>query len=261
MTDFAKAAKALIEARLEGRQLDALPDGVTLTTMADAYAVQDAIIEQLGEPVAGWKIGATSDAVMQLLGADEPFAGPMYGPQMHSSPASLRLPRQGILGIESEFSFQLATALPSRGTPYPEDEVSAAVGSVASSIEVVATRLKNAIELGVTAFTADHGANLAWLHSEPQKDWKSLDLTTHEVHLLINDAGVASGVGGDVLDHPLKALVWLANHLSARGYGLTAGAWVSTGSCTGIVPVRTDDRVVADFGALGRVNLTLVSPS
>ena len=130
MTDFAKAAKALIEARLEGRQLDGLPDGVTLTTTADAYAVQDAIIEQLGEPVAGWKIGATSDAVMQLLGADEPFAGPMYAPQMHSSPASLRLPRQGILGIESEFSFQLATALPSRGTPYPEDEVAAAVGAV-----------------------------------------------------------------------------------------------------------------------------------
>lgn len=256
--DAESTAKALIEARLIGHQIDSLPGFTASTSMADAYAVQDVIIKQSLKPVAGWKIGATSVAVMRRFNSSEPFSGPMFMNQMHSSPANVRLPSHDVLGIESEFSFWIRTALPPRTTPYLEGEVAAAIGGVAASIEVVASRLKNVFELGVAAITADHGVNLAWLHGERQSDWKSLDLTTHEVHLQINGTEVAAGIGGDVLGCPLNALVWLANHLSARGYGLAAGAWVSSGSCTNITPVRADDRVVADFGSLGEVVLTFI---
>jgi 2-keto-4-pentenoate hydratase len=53
------------------------------------------------------------------------------------------------------------------------------------------------------------------------------------------------------------ALVWLVNTLSARGIALTAGQHVSTGTC--MVPLAVDpgDRVNADYGMFGQIDLQL----
>jgi 2-keto-4-pentenoate hydratase len=46
----------------------------------------------------------------------------------------------------------------------------------------------------------------------------------------IDGAEVGRGKGSDVLGHPLTALAWLANHLTARGLSLRRGDIVTTGS-------------------------------
>jgi 2-keto-4-pentenoate hydratase len=51
-------------------------------------------------------------------------------------------------------------------------------------------------------------------------------------------------------------MVWLANQQARMGRGLKAGDIVSTGTCTGIAAVRPGDEAVADFGQLGRVEIT-----
>jgi 2-keto-4-pentenoate hydratase len=50
-------------------------------------------------------------------------------------------------------------------------------------------------------------------------------------------------------------MVWLANELRARGLGLRGGDLVITGACTPPHPIAAGDAMVADFGALGRVEI------
>ena len=52
-------------------------------------------------------------------------------------------------------------------------------------------------------------------------------------------------------------LVWIANELSRRGYCLAAGDIVATGTWTGLHFVREPAEVVADFGSLGRVEVSV----
>ena len=59
------------------------------------------------------------------------------------------------------------------------------------------------------------------------------------------------GRGGHPLGDPLAPLVWLANHLNARGLALAAGQIVTTGSCNGAQNVRPGQTVSAYFSGLG----------
>ena len=54
-----------------------------------AYAVQDAMSTALGLPVAGWKVGAATPAIMAARQLDVPVSGPVYEPRAYSSPAML----------------------------------------------------------------------------------------------------------------------------------------------------------------------------
>ncbi|MFM2119314.1 MAG: hypothetical protein RL722_782, partial [Pseudomonadota bacterium] len=65
------------------------------------------------------------------------------------------------------------------------------------------------------------------------------------------------GVGRAILGDPRLALTWLVNELCGRGLTLVAGQWVSVGTCMVPLAVEPGDRVVADYGALGRIEVGL----
>jgi 2-keto-4-pentenoate hydratase len=61
-----------------------------------------------------------------------------------------------------------------------------------------------------------------------------------------------------MMGHPVEAVTWFVNHLSRRGITLSAGCFVTTGSCTGVIPAPGPCQAVADFGPLGTVRATFV---
>ncbi|MFP6704856.1 MAG: hypothetical protein VCE75_02175 [Alphaproteobacteria bacterium] len=65
------------------------------------------------------------------------------------------------------------------------------------------------------------------------------------------------GAGGDILGHPLNALVWLANMRTARGMPLRQGEFVTLGSLVQTVWIEAGDEVIAEIDGLGRAGLTL----
>ncbi len=131
-----------------------------------------------------------------------------------------------------------------------------AVEAVAGAIEVVGTRLAGGLAgKGRFLVTADCGANIALVVGKWTTDWKTLDLPAHRVAVRINGNPAGEGTGARALDDPMNVLVWLANDQSTRGRGLTKGLCVSTGTCTGLDPVKPGDHVVADFGSLGTVEI------
>jgi len=121
---------------------------------------------------------------------------------------------------------------------------------------VVGTRFSGGLAgKGRLLVTADCGANIAFVGGPWRHDLRSLDLKARPVAMVINGALRGNGTGARALGDPMNVLLWLANQQSAEGRGLKSGDIVSTGTCTGLDPVRPGDRVQADFGDFGTVEI------
>ncbi|HEY2843803.1 MAG TPA: hypothetical protein VGJ09_09140, partial [Bryobacteraceae bacterium] len=82
------------------------------------------------------------------------------------------------------------------------------------------------------------------------------DLAAQAVSVSVNGQLLRQGNGSNVLGHPLNALEWLVNNLSQRGLGLKAGQFITTGVTTEVYMGQRGDRILADFGPVGSVDLT-----
>ncbi len=89
--------------------------------------------------------------------------------------------------------------------------------------------------------------------------WRDLDLGRHEVTALVVGKHREEGSGAAVLGDPRMALIWLVNELSALGIELVADQVVTTGTCTVPLPFAPGERVKADFGRPGQVDLSIES--
>ena len=222
----------------------------------EAYAVQHEIAALSGHACRGFKVGSTSVEAQRLLGTDEPGSGLLLAPYVHESPARISIEPAHTPAVEGEFAFKLGRDLPPRPAPYALDEIADAVAAVAGAIEVVGTRIAGGLAgKGRFLVTADCGANIALVAGPWRRVGNSLDLKSHRVAMRINGAARGTGTGDRALGDPMNVLLWLANQQSAEGRGLKSGEIVSTGTCTGIDPVQPGDRVQADFGDLGTVEI------
>ena len=255
MTDL---AKRLWLARRSGGLVDL--DVRHPKSSEEAYAIQHEIAALCGEPARGFKVGSTSLEAQRLLGTNEPGSGLLLAPYVYESPAKISIAPAHTPAVEGEFAFKLGRDLPPRAAPYAIDEIDDAVAAVAGAIEVVGTRFSGGLAgKGRWLVTADYGANIAFVGGPWRHDLRGLDLKTHPVAMTINGALRGAGTGERALGDPMNVLLWLANQQSAAGRGLKSGEIVSTGTCTGLDPVRPGDRVQADFGDLGTVEISFES--
>ncbi len=251
------AARRLAEAWSSGAWLDELPEEERPVDLDQAYDVQMAVVDALGQPIVGWKIGCSSKRAQRILDASGPFAGPLFDGRINSSPARLLASAYSLCGLEAEFAFRLAQDLPPRDRAYLEDEVAAAVGELLPAIEIIGPRYHDWLQVGLPSIVADLGGHGALVLGAPVADWRGVDLAWRPVSLFVNSELKGEGRGVEALGGPLTALTWLANHLRA-GEGLIAGQIVSTGTCTGLTPAKASDQVRADFGRFGAVEIAFV---
>ena len=233
-------------------------DGDCLESVEAAYAVQRIASGMADLSRAGWKVGATSVEPQRLLGAKEPATAPMFRPNCMTSPATVAVFANQSPCVEGEFAFRFSGSLPPRNKAYTMEEVLEVVESVLPAIEVVGCRFVGGFDgLGALRLVADATAHTAFVSGSPSPEWRSMDLNSHRVAMFRNGEMISEGTGANVLDGPLSVLLWTANHLSRLGDSIEAGEVVTTGTCTGITPVRPGDAAVADFGSLGKVEIRL----
>jgi 2-keto-4-pentenoate hydratase len=240
-----RAAALLLEARRTGRGAIDLPADCRPRSNDEACAIQDAVARQLG-PIAGWKTGAPS-----------PTSASAYAPifTVIASPARFPAATQRLFGIEAEVAFRFARDLPARAEPYGRAEVVAEIASMHPAIELVDSRFADWTRADGLARLADNQSNGALIYGPPVPGWQELDLVRPPI--VITAAGIAIGKtkgnnGGD----PLRMVTDLVNYCAATQGGLRAGVMVTSGSITGIDFAKAGDRVVAEFGPLGQVELT-----
>lgn len=92
----------------------------------------------------------------------------------------------------------------------------------------------------------------------PLTDVSRLDLALEGLVYELNGAVAATNTGAEVLGNPLNALAWIANHLGARGLGLSTGDLVMSGSISQLLRPKAGDSVRASFTRLGSVGFRVV---
>jgi 2-keto-4-pentenoate hydratase len=68
--------------------------------------------------------------------------------------------------------------------------------------------------------------------------------------MLIDGTEMGAGIAGDILGHPLNALVWLADLRAGQGAPLKAGAFVTLGSMVKTAWVDKGDTIIAEIDGL-----------
>lgn len=254
--DEREAGRALALARRERRALDVLPGGLPADERA-AYAIQREAIQAYGEKRVGWKIGATSPEAQAMLKTDHPFKAPLFAVDCHQSGVSIVEPGYGLIGLEPEFALRIGADLPLRERPYTFEEIRDAVALVHPAFEIIGLRLPTELFKNATVVTTDFGANVGFVAGDGVADWQSHNLSALPVRASVDGIEVAAGSGGNVMGHPLNALLWLVNALASEDESLVAGDWISTGTCAGVVPIEAGQEAEANFGPFGTVGLTL----
>jgi 2-keto-4-pentenoate hydratase len=256
------AAELLAQARINHQRLADLPDTARPRTAADAYDVQDGLVERLlehyGGSVIGYKIACTNVTAQRQLHVDGPFSGRLLSGFFHESPARVNTGQFFMRVVEAEFAFEMAHDLPPSAGPRSREEIAAAVKGVIPGIEIVDSRFDDWLTIGAPSLIADNACNAAWVKGHLLTDWREIDLGAQTVRVTVNGSLLREGKGSNVLGHPLNALEWLVNSLGARGLGLKAGQYVTTGVTTEVYMAQRGDRIMADFGAVGAVELTFV---
>lgn len=227
-------------------------------TEADAYRVQMAVVTtkvEHGDRVIGRKVGATSEAIQQLLRVDEPIYGTLLESNRVANGETISLSRLIHPRVECEIAFLLGEDMGGPGIAV--SDVLAATQAVIASLEINDPRTRE-WKIGSREAIADNGVAARFVLGERQLPVEGLDLPSTTVVLKKNDEEVASATGAAVLGDPARAVAWLANKLAEHHQSLKAGDIVLPGSMTPIYPVDADDRVEAQFDALGSVSVRFV---
>jgi 2-keto-4-pentenoate hydratase len=252
------AADIVWEHWRDGRRMPALPESVRPRTRADAYAVQAALAGRSEQPLFGWKIAATSVAGQRHINVEGPLAGRLFRERAFGTGDVVPFGANSMRVVEAEFAFRMAVDLPPRAEAYTVDEVLAAVDTLHPAIEIPDSRYDDFTLVGAAQLIADNAcAHYFVLGPATSADWRRMDLVEHPVVMTVADRNTRLGKGGHVLGDPRIALAWLANELSSLGVTLGAGEVVTTGTCVVPPPIAPGDRVRADFGALGTVEMRM----
>ncbi len=240
-----EAAGALAAART-GQPIAALPENARPQSEADSYAIQDAVMRRLGERVGGWKVGFSPEGGV--------FCAPIYAARVHANPASLPASGFHLLGIECEIGFRVNQALGQRAQPYRSDEV-LAVATLHPTIEIVDSRYRDFRSLDRLQVLADNFSNGGLVYGAAASGWQGMDLAHPPIAVTADGKDFAECTGLRAGD-PVGLLVELVNHVANRRGGVAAGTFVTTGTHTGMVFTEPGARIRADYGPLGRVEVS-----
>lgn len=262
MISISTAANVLAELRSTHRIVESLAEETRPIDLVTAYQIQDGLVDRLlsqhgGERI-GYKAACTNTLAQQQLNVPGPLFGQMLSFSHFQSPATLPANNFTRRIIEAEFGIQIASDVPIRATPYDAASVVDFIATVMPGIEIVSHRFVDWSKAGAPSIAADNAIHGAWVQGVPFADLRALDLASHEVTLTVNGTLFDRGSGANVLGHPFNVVAWLANELPLHGQQLKAGDFITTGVVMNVYPAEAEDVIVADFGVLGKVEVSFV---
>ena len=224
--------------------LEGLPAALRPKTESDAYAIQQAVVTELGG-IAGWKVGSPNPAATHFTCAPLPAGTVFDGPVTIEGSDH---------GVEAEIAVRLGHDLPPRESPYTLDDIRAAIASAHPAIEVLESRFADVEAAGALSALADSLSNHSLVLGPAIAGWEHIDLLNETVRLIVDEKEIKHGTanpGGEML----RLVVWLANEGTRWAGGLRAGQVITTGSWTGKDYTRPGAEVVARFTHCGEATL------
>ncbi|NHC23353.1 2-keto-4-pentenoate hydratase [Nocardioides sp. IC4_145] len=250
---ISEAADRLVAASRDVRPCAPVRDLIGSNDLAAAYAVQSHLVaarRAAGATVVGRKIGATSLAVQQQLGVDQPDFGWLFD-DMDLSGAD-EVPMSGLLQpkAEAEVAFVLGADLDEG--PLDAAQVRGAVDHAVAALEIVDSRIAGwDISFGDTV--ADNASSGLYVLGTERRTLDEVEPVDVTMRMTIDGEEVSTGTGAACLGDPLNALAWLARAARAYGEPLRAGQVVLSGALGPMRDVHPGATVVAEISGLGSV--------
>lgn len=256
--DEREAADLIWQNWQEGTVIDDLPPALKPAGRSAGYAIQRHLERHSSDPRAGWKIAATSEAGQRHINVDGPLAGRILAEKIHPPGATISIGTNRMRVAEPEFAFRLALDLPAGSGPVTREAAVAAVDTLHLAIELPDSRFSDFTAVGGPTLIADNACARELVVGPPvSADWRALDLSAHAVHATVGDRYERDGVGSNVLGDPRDALAWCLTELGRLGIDLAAGEIITTGTCVPPLEIEPGDRVLADFGPLGTIDVEI----
>lgn len=220
------AADLLHAAYREGRQLAELPEAVRPRTMAEGYAIQDRLLDAIGDEFAGWKLAIGSHKGKRSSGVGRSIAGRVLKGQLHADGAEIRMPHAGAVTVEFEIAYVIGRDIA------PDAPVAAAASVVAETrvaFELVLSRFLDRRAVGWPSFCADNSAFQS-LVIGPAIGSGDLAALADSLVVAVDGVERVRAVTGEDETDPLAALTDLLAVARERGVTIPAGSIVSTGT-------------------------------
>jgi len=242
------AASLLARAWRTGERLERLPESCRPRDAAETYAIQAALLDAIGDSLAGWKIAASPEhgLLIGMIARSRVFAD---GAAIDTKPFSMR-------GVEAEIAFRFDRALPPRDQPYTREDVAEAATAL-PAIELVDTRFASYDGTPAIERAADFMSNGALVTGAARADWRGFDLSALEAYVAIDGRDDVRRVGGHPARDPLVPTIALVNQLR-RSTGVAAGMIVTAGSYTGMTLAPARGAIEAGFSGFGATTCRLV---
>ena len=230
--EFSKLAESLAAAWVNGTTIPLPPKAAAPRDRAEAYAIQDHMAQVIGQPVVGWKVGASVPCVQLFEGHDGPLPGRIFADRCFWNEAAVPAAIYHGAKIETEFAFQLTDALPDRDVTRADLESRL---TFHPAIELSATRYAPGTgNRAATSFDgiADNATSGAVVLGDAVEDWHGLAFETLALDARIDDSPPLQAYTGAFRRDPVEIVAETVNDLRARGITFKPGMCLLTGSLT-----------------------------
>jgi len=240
------AAAILAQAWRAGTLLDELPHAVRPATMAQGYAVQEALIALIGPHTVGWKLGLGSHVQKRTLGVGRAVAGRILQGALFGDGATIVLPNAAPATVEFEIAYVLGRDI---RPDEPGFALLEAVAEIRVSYELVFSRFVDRRTVGWPSFAADNAGCQAVVLGEVIAAADIPGIVETLVVLQDGQERARALTGEDVTD-PLASLSDLVAIARETGMVLPAASVISTGTVSRPFNISGPAEISARF--LGR---------
>lgn len=253
MSIVQEAASRLLEAEETKNVIEPLTVSYPGITVDEAYYTQLELIRRKvdnGGIIVGKKIGATSKAIQNMFGVNQPDYGHLLADMMYVEGETIPLDHFIQPKVEFEIAFILKKDL--KGPNVSILDVVEATDYIVPAIEVIDSRIAD-WKIKFEDTVADNGSSAAAMIGGKPTKLEGIDLTHIGMVAYRNGEMIDSGAGAAVLGNPLRSVAWLANSLGKYDVALKAGEIVLSGALTSAIEVKDGDTFTAEFAHIGSV--------
>lgn len=224
-------------------------------TFQEAVCTQAALVQRLTEtmgPVIGYKAGLTSPTAQQQIGVPHPVAGVLLAKMVLKDGATVPANFGPRPLFEADMLVTVRDARVNQArTPL---EVARHLGTLQPFIELPDLALAQGEPMtGPVVVAINVGARLG-VAGAPVPVTASAEfvdaLAAMQVVLTADGQEISRAPGKVILDHPLNAVVFLAEEMQRRGTPLKAGDILSLGSFSRLMPPKPGQKVTARYEGL-----------
>ena len=205
MTSQRELSQLLAALRREGRQQSGLDPRLVPPDKETAYRVAEMVAEDLGWPVAGWKIAAMKEEMQKALRTDQPIYGRVFAPMVKTSPLSVVHAKLCSPIPEVEYQVRLGATCRRAPSPHGGGGADAVRAHRASNSPSAMVDSGDAAAFPpLPAILADGAGASTIVHGPPIEDWKSREIASQETVLLCNGKPRRKGTAAAALDQSIN---------------------------------------------------------